>query len=174
MIRCEQSSYLFVFGVVVMCCCCSVFCLLYSLYNLIIPFTFGFHSFIHLFICRSSHFFMLFNIFMYFGIFGLFFPLLCSLSLPLCRSLFSLSVVLNSMLPLPLYNCCCFCCASVAVVAGNIESYMRLILSISNFMCLYVYAATRMYGKSWAFHHHKMFLTWVKIHVLLCWWKKKN
>lgn len=30
-------------------------------------------SFIHLFICRSSHFFMQFNIFMYYGIFGLFF-----------------------------------------------------------------------------------------------------
>lgn len=92
-------------------------CLLYS-HNLIIPLTFGFHSFIHLFICRSSHFFVLFNIFMYFGIFGLFFRRRYP-QLPICPV-----KVWGWFHSLELYVCSCLRIVCVRECTARVEPFI--------------------------------------------------
>lgn len=110
-------------------------------------------SFIHLFICRSSHFFMLFNIFMYFGIFGLFF-LFCFCPPSVSLSLYHpFAPLYPSILVANTTNGGCLRCWTAKWIWG----------SFSNIMCVCLcLCSSGMYGKSWAFHHHKMFFNSVK------------
>lgn len=144
-----------------MCVCAIRFSLRLLLlvlwHNLIIPLYIRF-SFIHLFICRSSHFFMLFNIFMYFGIFGFVF--------------FRCVLRMSFGFPQTAWHSFCSPFHCFILMWSRFEA-ARLPLCVY-VHCVYVYA-WEMHGKSWAFHHHwKLFFTLVGILHTTLWEIEKS